>query len=152
MYVATDRSLLQHRHFPFFFFLCDLSNDYKIHLVTLLFFTDNCCKLTFTFYFVLSPIKFCLFKKKNKNKSYHHEKWQHFYPGLTYFKIQLINSLSARSDCLLMSHYSITIKCEDHQNNRFNKLLIVKFVLLVSIIGNVLRTIRRILHQCWSIN
>ena len=42
-----------------------MSNDYKIHLVTLLFFTD-CCILTFTFYFVLSPIKFCLFKKKNK--------------------------------------------------------------------------------------
>ena len=48
----------------FFFFLLvwTMSNSYKIHFVTLLFFIDR-CKWMFTTYFVLFPIKFCLSKK-----------------------------------------------------------------------------------------
>ena len=44
------------------FFFWIMSNGYKIHFVTLLFFID-CYKLTFTCYFVLFPIEFYLLKK-----------------------------------------------------------------------------------------
>ena len=42
------------------FFLLTMSNGYKIHSVTFLFFID-CCKLMFTCYFILCPMERYLF-------------------------------------------------------------------------------------------
>lgn len=55
---------LMHAFSYFFLFVWTTSNGYKTHFVTLLFFID-CRKPMFTCYFVLFPIQFCLFKKKN---------------------------------------------------------------------------------------